>query len=304
MAKKDLVPALAHFRIENGHVRGFNGTIALSSPIALNLACSPRAVPFFEAIRVCDDTVQLHLDEKGRLVVKCGGFTAFIECTEDMFPAIFPEGIEVPIDETFMTTVKVLAPFISEDPTKQWAQGIMFREYSAYATNNLVLIERWLGTKFPAHVNVPKSTVDELIRIDEDPIKLRVSENSISFHYLDGRWLRSSLYSVEWPDTAPIFDRPSKQKPFPYGFFTALEKLKRFVASNKCVYLSEKGISTSATEGTGARVDMLNLPVGVFNIHQLMSLRGIADTVDLSDYPHPCMFFGHNLRGCIVGSVG
>lgn len=38
VAKKDLLPAMTHFRIENGHVRSFNGQMAISSPVAFDLS--------------------------------------------------------------------------------------------------------------------------------------------------------------------------------------------------------------------------------------------------------------------------
>ena len=34
VSKKDLVPALTHFRIENGTVRSYNGMLALCTPIS------------------------------------------------------------------------------------------------------------------------------------------------------------------------------------------------------------------------------------------------------------------------------
>ena len=34
VAKKELLPSLTHFKIEDGHIRGFNGTIAISAPKA------------------------------------------------------------------------------------------------------------------------------------------------------------------------------------------------------------------------------------------------------------------------------
>ena len=43
VSSKDFIPALTHFRIENGTVRSFNGLLALCSPIALDIDCTPKA---------------------------------------------------------------------------------------------------------------------------------------------------------------------------------------------------------------------------------------------------------------------
>ena len=56
VGKKDYVPALTHFQIADGRITGFNGKISLSSPIALDLECCPKAIPFVKAIEACTDT--------------------------------------------------------------------------------------------------------------------------------------------------------------------------------------------------------------------------------------------------------
>ena len=43
VAKKELQEGLTHFRIVDGTVRGFNGTISLCSPVPLNIDCTPKA---------------------------------------------------------------------------------------------------------------------------------------------------------------------------------------------------------------------------------------------------------------------
>lgn len=92
VAKKDFVPALTHFRIENGSIKGYNGTIGLCSPIALDLDASPKALPFIKAIETCRDTVSMHLTGAGRLAVKSGKFRAYVECTPEPFPDVTPTG--------------------------------------------------------------------------------------------------------------------------------------------------------------------------------------------------------------------
>src|SRR5689334_19456978 len=82
VAAKDYVPELQHFKISGGRVEGFNGTIALSTPIDLAIEAMPKAVSFVKAIeRIPDGTeVALNLTQAGRLSVKAGAFRAFVEC--------------------------------------------------------------------------------------------------------------------------------------------------------------------------------------------------------------------------------
>ena len=69
VAKKDFIPALTHFVIEDGAVRGYNGMLALCSPIPFNIACKPRADALVKAIANCTETVQLAMTAAGRLSV-------------------------------------------------------------------------------------------------------------------------------------------------------------------------------------------------------------------------------------------
>ena len=43
------------------------------------------------------------------------------------------------------------------------------------------------------------------------------------------------------------------------------------------------------------------LNYAVFNAKYFLKLKGIAEQIDLSTYPRPCLFKGPNLRGVIMG---
>src|SRR5690606_31461165 len=96
VARRDFVPALTHFQIRDGYIRGFNGKIALCAPIDLDLDATPKAAPFIKAIEACRDTVELSLTPNGRLAIRSGSFKAYIDCLEgEEFPNVEPEGDEV-----------------------------------------------------------------------------------------------------------------------------------------------------------------------------------------------------------------
>lgn len=303
VAKKDFVPALNHFRIEGGRVKGYNGMIALSGPIDLDLSITPKALEFTKAIQACTDTISMHLTPAGRLSIKSGRFKAFVDCIEEPFPGVEPEGAEVKLDGTFLEVIKQLAPFIAEDASRPWARGILFRGSSAFATNNVVLVERWLGYNFPVTINVPKQAVTELLRINEEPERLQVTENNVTFHFSGNRWLRTQTYSLEWPDVSRVLDQPGTPTPPPETLFAAIETLVPFVGElAKIFFMLDGSIATSETEGQGASVKLEPFgAVGAFNIHQFLLLQGVATEIDLTRYPSPCIFYGDRIRGALVG---
>lgn len=303
VSRKDIVQALSHFRIENKTVKGFNGTIGLCSPIDLDLDVTPKAEQFLKAIQTCDDTIALHLTPKGKLSVRSGTFKALVDCIEkESFPEITPQGEFVPLNGGFLKAIKALVPFISDDASRAWSRGILFKGQSAYATNNIILVESWLGFDFPVTINVPKSAINELIRIGEEPEQLQVSENRITFHFSGGRWLCSQTYSTEWPDLSKILNMDSKQHEIPPQLASCLENLLPFTDKMERVVFSNGKVSTAETEDEGASYDIESITMDAcFNAKHLLSVLSVAESIDFTSYPAPCLFRGDNIRGAIIG---
>lgn len=303
VAKKDIVPAMTHFAIEDSVVRSFNGIVALSSPIPFNIDCKPKAAPLVKAISHCNDTVSLSMTTGGRLKIVSGPFKAFIECHHDESPHVMPDGELVPIDgHKLREGLEALEPFIGNDASRPWTGGVLLRGHSAYATNNVVLAEYWMGVEFPYVINVPKAAIIEFLRIEEECNLIQISEKSITFHFSDKKWIRTALLATEWPDLNPILDKPTNPVPVPDELFEALESLKPFTDKLGRVFLFNGRAYTHEGTEEGASYDLPNFNVtGIYRIEMLELLKGIATKADLSFYPAPCLFFGDKLRGAIIG---
>jgi hypothetical protein len=302
VAKKDFVPTLQHFRIEGGTIRGYNGMMGLCCPIALNLDVCPKAVPFIKAIQTCKDTIAIHMTAGGRLSIKSGTFKAFVDCINEPFPEVLPEGQCIDLKGELLGVLKLLSPFIAEDASRPWARGILLRNQSAFATNNVCLIEYWLGYDFPIELNIPKAAVSELLRINEEPTGLQFTESSVTFHFAGQRWLRTQTYSTIWPDLGKIFDQPAALAPVPAGLWEAAADLASFTDDMERVFIREGMLATSSIEGEGAVIEIPGLlEPACFNLKQLRLLEGVATLLDLSKYPAPCAFRGERIRGAIVG---
>jgi len=305
VAKKDFVQELTHFHISEGFIKGYNGSLALCSPIDLNLEVVPKAKPFVKAIQTCKETAQLHMTPAGRLSIKSGNFKAFVDCLDVRPMAIAPEGQMVKLDGNLLKALKTLNPFIAEDASRHWARGIMFRGPSAFATNNVTLVEYWLGYNFPVEVNIPKPAVQELLRIGEEPISIQVCENSVTFHFEGKRWLRTQCYPTNWPDMGRVFNREANPQGLPEGFFAALMDLAPFVDELGRIFMLGTKMATTPAEGLGVSMDLDGLPEqGIYQVKQLQLLEGVVQKIDLTQYPAPCLFYGDKLRGAIVGMRG
>jgi hypothetical protein len=303
VAKKDLLPAMTHFRIENGFVRAYNGTLALCSPIPFDIDCIPKAEPLVRAIGHCEETVTLSMTPGNRLRIQSGRFRAFIECVEGETPHVDPAGEVVNFDgEVLLKALKTLMPFVGDDASRPWTNGVLLRDSSAFATNNVCVVEYWLGTPVPFVVNIPRAAIKEMLRVDEAPTHAQLEPSSITFHYADQRWIRTQLLVTEWPDLRPILDKPSTPTPIDVRLFDGLRILKGFSDKTGRVFLQNGVLRTHRDEGEGATYEVDGLGVeGCYQIQMLDLLDGVATHVDWSPYPGPALFFGERLRGAIIG---
>lgn len=303
VAKKELLPSLTHFCIEDGNVRSFNGILALNSPIQFDINCKPKAEPFVKAIGNCKEAVTLSMSRAGRLCVKSGSFKAFIPCVEEETPHITPEGERFELDgEALINALTIVEPFIGNDASRPFSNGVLVRGESAYATNNVTLVQYWIGSHFPFECNIPKVAIKELLRVGEPPIYGLSNGNSISFHYEDGRWIHTALLDCNWPDCDKILNRQGNPTPINEEIYTALECLKPFIDKFGRVYFTPTGIATSLEESEGASYTIPEFGYeGIYRLEILQLLKGRATSIDFTTYPEPCIFYGNKLRGALMG---
>ena len=303
VGKKEFIPAITHFCIENGTVRAYNGTIALSSPIPCDINCKPKAVPMVQAIAKCNETISLSMTPSGRLSIRSGAFKALIDCIEESQVHVQPEGKEIYFDgNALLAGLKVVQDFIGNDASRPWATGVLLKGQSVFATNNVCLIEYWMGVDFPCVANIPRSAIAEMIRINEPPSHAQLDMNSITFHYSDGRWIRSQLYSTEWPDLSKVLDRDCEPVPLPKELFIGLETIRPFQNKLGQVFLSENSMRTHEDPNEGASFEFAwPYKDSIYSVDMLQLLEGVAQTADFGTYPAPCIFYGERLRGAIIG---
>jgi hypothetical protein len=242
------------------------------------------------------------LASNGKLSIRSGDFSVYVDCTNEEFPLVQPQGAAIKPTGNILEALEKLAPYIGEDASRPWARGILFRGSSAFATNNIVATEYWLGYQFPVDLNIPETVVYELLRIGEEPTLLQMDENCVTFHFSNDRWLRTQLLATTWPDVSKLLDKESNQTPLPEQFYSGLTKILPFIDEHERVYFHKDKIATSVVESSGAAVEIPGMLEGpIFNVKQLQKLEGIVKTIDFSQYPDPCIFYGDYLRGAILG---
>lgn len=303
VSTKNLVPEMKHFWINEGSIRGYNGVIALQSPIDFAVPCMPLAVPLVTAISKCEAVMSLGMTASGRLRVQSGKFLSYIECLEVPMPDIEPVGDIIELDgKALIAAIRAVKPFIGSDASRPWVNGVLLRGQSAFATNNVCLVEYWIGVPLPLTANLPIEAVNELLRITDTPTRAQVCDHSITFHYPDGRWLKTQLYSTDWPDLTQVLERPSAPRPMPPDLFEGLETIRPFLEKDGNVYFRSGGIHTSEADGVGASYQVEGLDFeGIYKLEMLKLMAEAATMADMVQYPGPCPFWNDRLRGVIIG---
>lgn len=305
VSKKDLIPAMTHFAIENGSVRAYNGVVALSSPLPFDIDCKPKALPLVRAITNCTETISLSMTSSGRLAIRSGPFQAFIECIDGETPHVLPEGDHIDVKGyELIEGLRRIQPFIGSDASRPWSNGVLLRGQSMYATNNVVLIEYWMGADFPYVVNLPKAAVVELLRVGDRCVGAQMSGKSMTFHFTNGRWIRTALLSTEWPDVNKILDMEANPQPYNTDIYNGIEAIAPFTDKFGRIFIREGVLHTHPhSDGEeGATYKVEDFPYnGIYRKEMLQLLKGTAEKFDFSTYPDPCIFHGINLRGAIIG---
>ena len=306
--KSSLSQDFMHYSIKDGQIIGFNGHLALAAPIELDIEVYPKADLFGKAISACSDKISLHMTKAGRLAIHSGSFKAYVPCLEEVAYVARPEGEKHETPPDFLDSIKQLYPFVAEDATRPWAMGLLMDQGSYFATNNVLCVQKWSGHTIPS-INIPRFSLQELIRINETPEYIQTDQQSVSFVYAEHRWLRTQVYSLEWPIErineilSPPINAAINPKTVPSGFAECLETLVPFMDDkSSAVYFEEGGISNDTELETGVHINFAGLPAGpIFSIHQLRLLSTVVKDIDWSLYPKPCLFSNDNLRGAVVG---
>lgn len=304
VATKDFVPELSHFRIVGGHIMGFNGRLALCSPIDLDITAAPKASTFSKALASCGDTVSLGLTDNGRLAVRSEGFRVYVECIEDYAFDYYPTGTSYPVPAGFMDAIEVMAPFMGEDASRPWSMAIHLQGGGMYTTNNVIAVQYWLGGELPP-LTIPHNAIRELRRIKQVPISLQTDGSSLTFWFGRGKWMRTQLIEQEWPlkQFESIFAKatPERCETANQYLFEAIERLKPFMGdkSSRVLLLGDR-VATSEVEDDGASVDVKDIPERrAFNRDMLALVGTVATAYNLD--AEPAYFMGSKLRGVVMG---
>lgn len=191
-----LLPVYCNVFVRDGRAQVGNGRYTLDVPCdAPNmLTNADRLAAALNSCRGADTTLEVTPVE---VRVRSGRIRARLPLSGDVYPVATPDPETSPFDGV-ADAMRAVAPFAAEDASRPWATAVCLSGRWAYATNNVCVARHPLPIHFDTPVNVPSVVVNSLS--ERGRVRgIGYSENSVTFYYPDGSWLRTLLIAGEWP---------------------------------------------------------------------------------------------------------
>lgn len=310
VSAKDMVPVLTHFALHEGRLCGYDGRVYIDAPYAYadRHSFTVPAIEFIAAMEVCEGQSSVFSVGDGFLNITSGQFKARLPIGPmENFPSIEPEGKRVKHSGGLLESFRKLRPFIGEDASRPWSSGIIIKGARAIATNNIVIAEVPL-TLALADCIIPVFAIEELLRLDLEPLAYSQTPEAITFYLPGDIWLRTKLVAGEVPASLPTIvkelHKGAKWTDVPPDLADAVSRVRPFCAHKAAplVKLFESRVSTECETMAATVGGFPDLGAGMWRCEPLLAVLGHATKIDWSKFPR-VPWKGANIKGAIVGSV-
>jgi hypothetical protein len=308
--ERALLSSMSHIHVYDGRVQATNGRLTIDAPIPelAGMTFSAPADKFVAAVTAAGDEPKVVLD--GPVVRVSGGrFRSKIPTLGAEWPRDNADPPSWELEEPLLPVMARVRPFMADDATNVWATCLLLMADVAVATNNVIIIGSrctlLTGTGVE-QVAVPGWTVDEMLRLKQEPTAFGIDNGSITF-YLGDIWIKTRLVAAEWPaeKIASLLEMVKKNKktpPVPEGLMSAVESVVPFCKTPKfpVVMLGPGGVSTEEHEYSAA-VDGIALPEIACNAKLLTLVLKNASHLWLIDKDRLGFWCADDSRGILMG---
>lgn len=300
-------PYETHIGLRDNWAIAFNGIVAAGSPISEDIVCYPHNLMLIEALSKCDESFTLTQLDNGRLSIKSGKFKAVVPCLDPaLMQNAFPDPQIAPISNAFKEAVEAVGVLASENAQHVLTASVLMHGASVVSTNRVMIMEYWHGLDLPPGVPLPKQFVAALAKQKKNLVGFGFSNNSATFHFEDGCWLKTQLYSDSWPDVGKILNKEANLWSIDTGFYKALDAIAPFSEDGN-VYSDLNLLMSHPDSSIGATHECSGIPKGfVYPIKQLQIIKPYVQKIDwmasgIHDSSYCLVFQGGNMRGVISG---
>lgn len=303
--QKEGTPYQTHCIINGGRIGAFNGTFATGHLIEDDLSACPHTIKLLDALGKCGANLAITQLDSGRLSIKSDRFKALVPCVPfDSLGFIEPDAPIAPIDDRLKLGFDMVSPLLNETAPKAMFAAALLQANSIVGTNGSMLIEYWHGIDLPPGLLIPKAAMTAVCKTNKKLCRFGYSPNSVTFFFEDNSFIKSQLFSEDYPDYETIFPESVNPWPLPEGFFEGIEKLSS-LSEDKTVYFLNGGLAVKDSQKTeSGSFEVQGLQDGLaFNMEYLLIAKTVFKKVDFDAAPgtSKAVFFGENVRGALAG---
>ena len=283
-----------------------NDTITISTPVDIDLELCPQADKFEAALKQCGQQYQLTQIEANAVSIKSGDFRAMIAALPlDLFEPCTPDLPCAAISDRLNIAMETCAKVMSNKGDRAFNKSLLLRANSVVGTNGGLVIESWHGIDLPGEFPIPNKAIEAILKINKPLCQFGFSENSVTFYFDNGAWLKTRLISTPWPNLDRLLNLPTAlYEPIWPEFFVALKAIDAFVQDDT-VYFHNDVLATHRVIGIGASYRVAGLPGDrSFGVGNLRIVEPFVTHIAMgADRTTPAAFVGENVRGLIVGKT-
>lgn len=273
-----------------------NGGLIIGTPVDEDLEAAPLTFKFLDVLNTCKDELHITQLSKFELSIKSGLFQASVECVE---PEVFdlsiidhPVGsIDYKLKIAFQDVEKIL----SENATNVLFGVALLQANSIVATDGSVLIEHWHGINLPPNLLIPKIAITAVIKSGKELCSFGFSEDTITFHFIDGSFIRSNLVKEPYLNYQAVLNIESNALPIPGNFAKGVNAIGDFSKDN---IIKFEPMGMYVDNGTRFKVEGLPKDIA-FSAKYLKLLEPLMKNVDFDVARQQAIFFGDNVRGIL-----
>ena len=304
LATKDTQLGLRYVRLEPGWVSAANGTIAAKAPAECEVDCLVDGAKLVAALERMDGSPAISIAD-GVLKIRKGRLSASLNTLPVGAIGIdSPEGAWDQAPSGLVPALRQLRPFLADAHPQAWATAICLIGNVATATTGTVIAEATIaGMALGEEALLPGATADFLLG-EAPPAEYMQGEGYLAFRWPDGRWLRSQLLSIAYPNVAGVLSA-SWQVDGDRVEDTLRSALDDVAAlSPDAVVLDKAGIHGNTEQGTfSCEVPLPSMGElrARWNPKTLACVLGLAASWHPAKYPAPVPFTAPGIRGVAMG---
>jgi len=298
-------PNQVNCRLLDNSITAYDGVLACGAYLPETVpAICPNTMQLIKAMEKASDVSALSF-ETNSIIVKTNKFRAIVPCvpgTDLMF--IYPDQPLYELTNNFRSAAMTAAIWTKENAQTVVAASIMLRPGSCVGTNGRALIEVWHGVDMPSGLIVPKTFIDALGKVKKNITRFGFSDTSLTIWFDDNSWLKTQLYSEQWPniDLFLAYTETAKPELVTKEFWEAIKTISVFSEDGR-IFMNEGFVCSHKSTAKGAEYKLKGLPSDQsYDFKLLLAISELATSFDWEGNDRVTCFFGDKLRGVLAKS--